>query len=70
MEKLKGKVVVVTGGNSGIGFGIARELKNEGAAGAIVGRNQPASLSPCEHGLLEQGMFLSLCQRTVADANS
>jgi len=40
MQKLKNKVVVITGGNSGIGFGIAQEFKNEGAQGAIVGRNQ------------------------------
>jgi NAD(P)-dependent dehydrogenase (short-subunit alcohol dehydrogenase family) len=40
MNKLKNKVVVITGGNSGIGFGIAREFKNEGAVGAIVGRNK------------------------------
>ena len=40
MSKLKNKVVVITGGNSGIGFGIAQEFKNEGAVGAIVGRNQ------------------------------
>ena len=40
MSKLENKVVVITGGNSGIGFGIAREFKNEGAKGAIVGRNQ------------------------------
>ena len=31
---------MVTGGNSGIGFGIAEALKNEGAQGAITGRNQ------------------------------
>lgn len=37
--ELQDKVAVITGGNSGIGFGIAKAFKNEGALGAIVGRN-------------------------------
>lgn len=31
VSKLKNKVAVITGGNSGIGLGIAQAFKNEGA---------------------------------------
>ena len=40
MNRLKNKIAAITGGNSGIGFGIAQAFKKEGAKGAIVGRNQ------------------------------
>jgi 2-deoxy-D-gluconate 3-dehydrogenase len=40
---LSGKVAVVTGGNGGIGLGIARGLANAGAAVAIVGRDRAKS---------------------------
>jgi 2-deoxy-D-gluconate 3-dehydrogenase len=40
---LKGKVAIVTGGNGGIGLGMARGLAEAGAAVAIVGRNEAKS---------------------------
>lgn len=39
MDNLKGKVAVVTGGNSGIGFATAQELKARGAKVIITGRS-------------------------------
>jgi 2-deoxy-D-gluconate 3-dehydrogenase len=40
---LKGKAAVVTGGNGGIGLGIARGLADAGADIAVVGRNEAKS---------------------------
>ena len=40
---LSGKVAIVTGGNGGIGLGMARGLAEAGAAIAVVGRNEGKS---------------------------
>ncbi|UQR67243.1 glucose 1-dehydrogenase [Bradyrhizobium sp. C-145] len=40
---LRGKVAVVTGGNGGIGLGMARGLADAGADIAVVGRNEAKS---------------------------
>ena len=37
---LSGKVAVITGGNGGLGLGIAKGLAKAGASVAIVGRNE------------------------------
>lgn len=42
MSRLKNKVAVITGGNSGIGFATAKEFVAEGASVVITGRKQSA----------------------------
>ncbi len=39
MSTLNGKIAVVTGGNSGIGYASAKEFKSQGAQVVITGRN-------------------------------
>lgn len=45
---LSGKVAVVTGGNGGIGLGMAQGMADAGAAVAIVGRNEAKSKAAVE----------------------
>ncbi|HEV2478106.1 MAG TPA: SDR family oxidoreductase [Puia sp.] len=42
MNALRGKIAVVTGGNSGIGYSTAKELASRGATVIITGRNRAA----------------------------
>ena len=42
MKKFENKVVVVTGGNSGIGYAAVQEFLNEGAKVVFSGRRQVA----------------------------
>lgn len=42
MENLKNKIAVITGGNSGIGYAAAKELKAQGATVVITGRRPEA----------------------------
>src|SRR5438128_3947669 len=45
---LNGKVAIVTGGNGGIGLGMARGLADAGADIAVVGRNEAKSTAAVE----------------------
>lgn|SRR5690554_686365 len=40
MSKLKNKIAVITGGNTGIGFATAKEFIAQGAKVVITGRNK------------------------------
>lgn len=69
MNELKDKVAVVTGGNSGIGFASAKELKNRGATVIITGRNservQAAADELGVHGIVADVSSISAIEELV-----
>lgn len=66
MGKLDGKVVFITGGNSGIGLATAKRFAAEGAKVVITGRNQ-SSLQTAAAELGDSGLAV---QADVADLGS
>ena len=71
---LKGKVAVVTGGNGGIGLGMARGLAAAGAKVVVAGRNAQKSAAAAkeiggiaiEADMLQEADCRALVQKTVA----
>ena len=63
--RLQNKSVLITGGNSGIGLGIATKLGEQGAKGVIVGRN-PDTLASAVHSLGDDFVALQ-CDVTKLD---
>ena len=63
MDKLKGKIALITGGNSGIGFATAREFVNEGAYVFITGRRKPELIAAVK----EIGKNVTAVQGDVSD---
>ncbi|MNK76795.1 3-oxoacyl-[acyl-carrier-protein] reductase FabG [compost metagenome] len=64
MENLKNKTAVITGGNSGIGYATAKQLKEQGANVIITGRRKEA----IEKAALELGVIaITADQSNISD---
>ncbi|MDQ6469810.1 SDR family oxidoreductase [Flavobacterium sp. LHD-80] len=67
MDNLKNKVAVITGGNSGIGYATAKQLKGQGATVVITGRRKEA----IEKAAQELGVIaITADQSNVSDIES
>lgn len=70
MAGLKDKIVLITGGSKGIGYGVAEALVNEGAKVAITSRRQNAAVEAAERlNHLGKGEALGL-EADVRDAGA
>lgn len=74
MKNLEGKTAVVTGGNSGIGYAAAKELKEQGASVIITGRRKDAlELAAAELGVMgivaDQGQVSAIGELANAAAD-
>ena len=67
--KFKNKVLLVTGGNFGIGRGIARKFAAEGAHVAIVARNENRSKEVVTE-IVEEGLSAKSFQADVSNEDS
>jgi 2-dehydro-3-deoxy-D-gluconate 5-dehydrogenase len=69
---LKGKVAVITGGNGGIGLGMARGIASLGAAIVIAGRNEEKATAALEtlHGMGAEANFISADVTRKADCET
>lgn len=66
MNRLKGKVALITGGTSGIGLETAREFMNEGARVAVTGRS-PETLAAARKELGADVMVISSDASAASD---
>jgi 2-deoxy-D-gluconate 3-dehydrogenase len=69
---LAGKVAVVTGGNGGIGLGMARGIASLGASIVIAGRNEAKAAQALEtlHGMQAEAVFQSADVTRKADCEA
>ncbi|HEX5545658.1 MAG TPA: SDR family NAD(P)-dependent oxidoreductase, partial [Nitrospira sp.] len=69
MNRLEGKVAVVTGGNAGIGEAIAKRFAEEGASVVITGRRQQ-ELDRVASGIrLNEGKVLGIAGSVTDEAH-
>ena len=69
MNKLEGKIALITGGNSGIGLATAKQFVNEGAYVFITGRLEPKLADAVKQIGPERAVLNLLLQFAVGRAN-